>query len=255
MNMHDRKFDILDHLNLADPKAVHVDECQQCGTPWNLSSRSKDAGDHPIVLQKCKHALCLDCLQFAVNPKDLRCIVCGIPISFPIQIREASTTPDEDRIQEVKMIDLTTDSSDELSSAPSSPCDHVIEKIRKQKHIHAGVASSGKAQHRPLIELSSDSDATESDGDQTADENWNSEAFRAKIGPKARLSAKRLSTPEETTCKLVPTEEETEDAFAFLAENAPGSTLDDLRAAITLMDLRYGTHTSMARFIEIMRSA
>lgn len=276
MNIFDRNFDILNHLKPADPEELTVDECQQCGTPWKPSSRySKDMGYCAIVLSSCGHTLCLDCLQLSVNPKNMRCPVCTTRI--PGGIRDSERTHDSHGVEGVEVIDLVTDSSDELSSAPESPLERYSGEaggLAGQKQDHTRSAVVGKAPPRPLAELFTDSDDAEDDGEKMADEDWNTKAFRAKVGHKAPRSAnaqKSLKAPalahihpkaslkvsawfKEPIADILETEEDMWAALAFLAEIAPGSTLEDLRGAITLMDLRYGTHTSVREYVESMKS-
>jgi len=275
-------FAVFDHLKVADPKEVIVEECQLCMTPWNLSSpHSRFAVvEYPIVLQGCGHIIGSECLRVAVDHCDRRCPICDTPI--PIEIDNSLPTYDDDGAEVIEMVDLTVISSDELSSAPSSPIQSWdAEQWGEQEEdyaIDASLALGGKVPPRPLAELFTESDAdsdaavsvvdlmdpedpntaasrgkvvrkaglSDSDGsifdpDLTDSEDWNTDAFRAKFIHKALPSANRNESDGSGT-----TEEETQAALAFLAENAPGSTLDDLKGALALMDLRYGSHTSFA---------
>ncbi len=194
-----------------------------------------------------------------------------------------------DGVEEVEVIDLTTSSSDELSSAPSTPIGPHASSIEQSKgkaparpldelftdtdatesDVELSSApftpnrprdrikeqSKGKAparplNARPLNELFTNTDTTESDVDLTSDEDWNTEAFRTKV----RLEVTTPVASKVPTSSFELTREDTQAALAFLAEKAPSSTLDELRGAVTLMDLRYGTQTSVGKFIESMKA-
>jgi hypothetical protein len=189
-----------------------------------------------------------------------------------------------DGVEEVEVIDLTTASSDELSSAPSTPIGPHASSTEQSKgkaparpldelftdtdatesDVELSSApftptrprdrikeqSKGKAPARPSNELLTNTDTTESDVNLTSDEDWNTDAFRTKVGLKATTPV--ASKVPTSSFELIS--EDTQAALAFLAEKAPSSTLDELRGAVTLMDLRYGTQTSVGKFVESMKA-